>query len=156
MVKALPNPQQKGPRWHRARRVTKGSSSGNRCRRLLSSPLLAVIARSAPRHTMHMTDRRFLVLQVLAEHGTITAKADVLGDMPSAVSAQMRSLARASGGHIPGHRGASCPAHTGSEQHPFMMDSRLHTSQVFIRLFLRNRLLTAFFEIEKSPPDVCG
>src|SRR5689334_8490189 len=40
-----------------------------------------------------MIDRRLLVLRVLAEHGTVTATADALNYTPSAVSAQLRSLA---------------------------------------------------------------
>lgn len=44
-------------------------------------------------HNEHMIDRRLLVLQVLAEHGTVTATAEALNYTPSAVSAQLRGLA---------------------------------------------------------------
>lgn len=40
-----------------------------------------------------MIDRRLLVLQALAEYGTVTATAEALSYTPSAVSAQLRSLA---------------------------------------------------------------
>lgn len=40
-----------------------------------------------------MIDRRLLVLQALAEHGTVTATAKALSYTPSAVSAQLRTLA---------------------------------------------------------------
>lgn len=40
-----------------------------------------------------MIDRRLLVLQALAEHGTVTATAEALSYTPSAVSAQLRTLA---------------------------------------------------------------
>lgn len=41
-----------------------------------------------------MIDRRLLVLRVLGDHGTVTATADALNYTPSAVSAQLRGLAK--------------------------------------------------------------